>query len=138
MPGVVRFGVSLENNLLEKFDKYIKGRKYNNRSEAIRNIIREHLVKDEWHKGGVVAGAITIVYDHHKRELVSRLMDIQHDYSESIISSQHAHLDHYNCLEVIMVKGKTEAVKELFESLRSSKGVKNGTFSMTITGKRVV
>jgi len=138
MSKVVRFGVSLEDGLLNKFDQYIKEKKYNNRSEAIRDIIRENLVKDEWKYGGDVAGAIAIVYDHHKRELVGKLMDIQHDYGETIISTQHVHLDHHNCLEVIIVKGRTEKVKKLFESLRSCKGVKHGTINMTTTGKEVI
>jgi CopG family nickel-responsive transcriptional regulator len=137
MKRVARFGVSLDKALLEKFDKYTKVKKYSNRSLAISDLIRENLVKEEWTHGGEVAGAIAIVYDHHKRELVSRLMDIQHDYGHFIISAQHVHLDHHNCLEVVIVKGITEKVKELFESLRSCKGVKHGTLNMTTTGKEV-
>jgi CopG family nickel-responsive transcriptional regulator len=138
MSRLIRFGVSLDSELLKKFDSLIRKAKYTNRSEAIRDLIRENLVKEEWNAGGEVAGAVTIVYDHHQRELVGRLMDIQHDYGEIIISAQHVHLDHHNCLEVIIVKGETEMVKNLFECLRSCRGVKHGAFSMTTTGERVI
>lgn len=138
MPGLIRFGVSLDKILSDKFDRLIKDKKYTNRSEAIRDLIREILVKEEWKKGGKVAGVIVLVYDHHKRELVNMLIDIQHDYGDVIISTQHVHLDHNNCLEVVVVKGKTHKVRELFNRLHASKGVKHGALNMTTTGKGVV
>jgi CopG family nickel-responsive transcriptional regulator len=95
---VVRFGVSLEKELLDKFDRLIKEKKYFNRSETIRDLIRENLVKREWVEGKEVAGAITLVFDHYKRDLLNILTDIQHDFYQIIISSQHIHLDHSNCL----------------------------------------
>ncbi|HCL90956.1 MAG TPA: nickel-responsive transcriptional regulator NikR, partial [Candidatus Atribacteria bacterium] len=119
MSEIIRFGVSLEKELLEKFDILIKEKKYPNRSEAIRDLIRENLVKKEWVEGKEVAGAITLVFDHHKRELMNTLTDIQHDFHTLIISSQHIHLDHDNCLEIIVVKGKPTEVRELADKLRA-------------------
>jgi len=138
MSDIIRFGVSLEKELLEKFDKLIKGKKYSNRSEAIRDLIRENLVKREWIEGKEVAGAITLVFDHHKRELLNTLTDIQHDFHTLIISSQHIHLDHDNCLEIIVVRGKPKEVRELADKLRATKGVKYGSLSIATTGKELV
>ncbi len=138
MSDIIRFGVSLEKELLEKFDILIKERKYPNRSEAIRDLIRENLVKREWVEGKEVAGAITLVFDHHKRDLVNILTDIQHDFHKLIISSQHIHLDHDNCLEIIVVRGKPTEVRELADKLRASKGVKYGALSIATTGKELV
>ncbi len=138
MSEIVRFGVSLEKELLDKFDRLIKEKKYPNRSEAIRDLIRENLVKREWVEGKEVAGAITLVFDHHKRDLVNTLTDIQHDFHPLIISSQHIHLDYDNCLEIIVVKGKPGEVRELSDKLRSTKGVKYGALSIATTGKELV
>jgi len=138
MSEIVRFGVSLEKELLEKFDKLSKEKQYPNRSEAIRDLIREELVKREWVEGKEVAGAITLVFDHHKRELMNTLTDIQHDFYQLIISSQHVHLDHDNCLEIIVVRGKPRGVKELADKLRATKGVKYGSLSIATTGKGLV
>lgn len=137
MPILVRFGVSLEKELLSKFDNRIKNQNYTNRSEAIRDLIRENLVKDEWHKDSVVAGAITLIYDHHKRELLNTITDIQHDCQEIIISAQHIHLDHNNCLEIIALKGHSRKAQELADRLRAIKGVKHLTLSMSTTGKMI-
>jgi CopG family nickel-responsive transcriptional regulator len=138
MSEVVRFGVSLEKELLDKFDRLIKEKKYSNRSEAIRDLIRENLVKREWVEGKEVAGAITLVFDHHKRDLVNILTDIQHDFYRIIISSQHIHLDHSNCLEIIVVRGKPTEVRELANKLKSNRGVKYGALSIATTGKELV
>ena len=138
MSDIIRFGVSLEKELLEKFDILIKEKKYPNRSEAIRDLIRENLVKREWVEGKEVAGAITLVFDHHKRDLVNILTDIQHDFRKLIISSQHIHLDHDNCLEIIVVRGKPTEVRELADKLRATKGVKYGALSIATTGKELV
>ncbi len=138
MSKIVRFGVSLEKKLLDKFDKLTKEKKYPNRSEAIRDLIREDLVKREWVEGKEVAGAITLVFDHHKRELMNTLTDIQHDFHILIISSQHIHLDHDNCLEIIVVRGKPIEVRELADKLRATKGVKYGSLSIATTGKELV
>jgi len=138
MSDIIRFGVSLEKELLEKFDKLSREKQYPNRSEAIRDLIREELVKREWVEGKEVAGAITLVFDHHKRELMNTLTDIQHDFYQLIISSQHVHLDHDNCLEIIVVRGNPKGVKELADKLRATKGVKYGSLSIATTGKELV
>jgi CopG family nickel-responsive transcriptional regulator len=134
---LVRFGISLEKKLLEKFDQLIKNKNYTNRSEAFRDLIREELVKKQWQEAGAIAGAITLIYDHHKRELVNMLMDIQHDFGDIIISSQHVHLDHSNCLEIIAVKGSSQEAQKLADRLKSVKGVKHGTLSMSTTGEDI-
>ena len=137
MAKLVRFGVSLEQDLLEKFDRLTKERNYTCRSEAFRDLIRQELTQKQWQSGHEIAGAITLIYDHHKRELVNKLMDIQHAFGDMIISSQHVHLDHNNCLEIIAVKGSPKEAQKLTDSLKSVKGVKHGTLSMSTTGKDI-
>jgi CopG family nickel-responsive transcriptional regulator len=132
---LVRFGVSLEGDLLRKFDSYIGAEGYDNRSKAIADLIRKEFVSDVFEKGGTVAGAVTIVYDHHKREVVNKLLDIQHDHGGIIISAQHVHLDHDNCLEIIAVRGAGAKVRSLADALKSVKGVKHSTLSVTTSGK---
>lgn len=130
-----RFGVSLDQELLRKFDAFIGAEGYSNRSKAIADLIRKEFVSDVFAKGGTVAGAVTIVYDHHKREVVNRLLDIQHDHGTIIISAQHVHLDHDNCLEIIAVKGPGAGVRVLADALKAVKGVKHSTLSVTTSGK---
>ena len=137
MPKLVRFGVSLEKELSDKFDRLIREKKYTNRSEAIRDLIREDLIKKQWQEGAEIAGTITMIYDHHKRELVTKLMDIQHDFGGIIISTQHIHLDHHNCLEIIAVKGRPRQAQELADTLKAVKWVKHTTLSMSSTGKDI-
>jgi len=137
MKEIVRFGVSLEKELLHKFDSLIGEKKYPNRSEAIRDLIRENLVKREWIKGEKVAGVIALVYDHHKRELVNTLTDIQHHYHSLIISTQHIHLDEDNCLEVVVVRGKPKEVESLADRLKATKSVKHSSLIMTTIGKQI-
>ncbi|HAN03815.1 MAG: nickel-responsive regulator [Elusimicrobia bacterium GWA2_64_40] len=132
---LVRFGVSLEGELLRRFDAFIGAEGYDNRSQAIAGLIRKEFVSDSFAHGGPVAGAVTLVYDHHKREVVNKLMDIQHDHGGIIISSQHVHLDHDNCLEIVAVKGPGAKVKALADALKSVKGVKHATLSVTCSGK---
>ena len=137
MSELARFGVSLEKELLDKFDKRIKKKNYPNRSEAFRDLIRQELVTKEWQEGREIAGAITLVYNHHKRELVNRLTDIQHDFSKIIISTQHIHLDHDNCLEIVALRGNPKEAEKLADTLKSVKGVKHGTLSMSSTGRDI-
>ena len=118
MSNLVRFGVSLDKELLRKFDERIKEKKYTNRSEAIRDLIRDDLVKKEWQEGKEVTGSITIVYNHHKRELTNLLIDIQHDYHDIILSTQHIHLDEDNCLEIVVVKGKPKEYEKRLRNLQ--------------------
>lgn len=137
MSKVFRFGISLEKNLLDKFDLLIRDKNYSNRSEAFRDLIRQELVKKEWQGGKEVAGAITLIYDHRKRELLNKITDIQHDFQKLIISTQHIHLDHNNCLEIIAIKGNPSEVQRLAETLKSIRGVKHGTLSMSTTGRDI-
>jgi len=137
LSGLFRFGVSLEKSLIDKFDRYIRKQNYTNRSEAIRDLIRQELIKKEWKEGADVAGAITLIYDHHRKELLGKLTDIQHDFQKYIISTQHIHLDHDNCLEIIAVKGNSGSIRKLADTLRSIKGVKHGTLSMSSTGSHL-
>ena len=135
MSKLVRFGVSLEEDLLVKFDHLIKKKKYTNRSEALRDMIREELVKKEWTENKEVTGAITLVYDHHTRELVTKVLDVQHDHHDCILSTQHIHLDHHNCFEIIVTKGKSTEIEKLYLKLKSLKSVKHAGFLMATKGK---
>ena len=137
MSELVRFGVSLEKPLLERFDALIRDRQYTNRSEALRDLIRRELVRKEWREGGEVAGAITLIYNHHTRDLMAKVTDTQHDFQKVIISTQHIHLDHRNCLEIIAARGKADDVQRLADALTSIKGVRHGTLSMSSTGREI-
>jgi len=136
---VVRFGVSVPEELLQKFDRIIEEKGYVNRSEAIRDLMRDFIVRHEWEAGdGEVAGTITMLYNHDEAEVVKELLDLQHDYLDEIISSVHVHMDEHNCLEVVIVKGKASRIKEIADRLLSLKGVKHGKLVMTGTGKELV
>ena len=137
MTNLVRFSISLDESLLQKFDLRLKEQNYKNRSEAIRDLIRENLIEKEWAQNAEVAGTITLVYDHHQRGLVQKLTAIQHSYHHMIISTQHIHLDHDNCLEVIIVHGKAHSLKQLTDKLKTAKGVKYGNLAMATSGKEL-
>ncbi len=126
-----RFGVAIPQDLLSRFDNFIKLKNYKNRSEAIRDLIREKFVEKRWQENKPVYGVISIVYNHHKRELVDKIIDIQHDYQCLIIASQHVHLTHDSCLEVIITRGKAKDVQNLKDKLASIKGVTHATLSVT-------
>ncbi len=133
-----RFGISLDSSLLGNFDALIRRKGYGNRSEAIRDLIRNSLVQEEWEQGAKeTVGSITIVYSHDTRELTDTLTDIQHSHHASVISSMHVHLDHHNCLEVIVVKGKGTAIQKIADRLIGTKGVKHGKLILTTTGKHL-
>ncbi len=120
-----RFGVSMEESLLENFDILIEKKGYTNRSEAVRDLVRESLLRNKWEENdNVVAGCILLFYDHHQRNLVGEMTDIQHDFHDVILATTHFHLDHQNCLEMIVVKGKTQSLRTLRDKLASLKGVK--------------
>jgi len=137
MSDLFRFGVSLEKGLLDKFDRLIREKNYSNRSEAFRDLIRQELVKKQWQEGKEIAGAITLIYNHHKREILNKTTDIQHDFQKVIISTQHIHLDHNNCLEIIAIRGNPKQTKRLESTLKSIKGVKHVTLSMSSTGREI-
>ncbi len=137
MSGAVRFSVSLGGDLLKQFDAMWKGDGHPTRSEAVQGLIRQSLVQKEWKSGKDVAGSIVIVYDHHQKSLASKLVDVQHDFEHVVVATQHAHLDHDNCLESIIVKGKASEVEQLVKKLKSIKGLKHASLMMTTTGKEV-
>lgn len=128
-----RIGVAIDSDLLEKFDQHIAGRGYTNRSEAFRDLIRDALVDVASERpDSDVIGSVTLVYDHHVRMLSDKLTDLQHDSYHNIVSTLHVHLDHDNCLEVLVVRGKAEEVRRVADALISTRGVKHGR--LTITG----
>ena len=138
MAKIKRFGVSLEEELLDQLDRFVRENNFANRSQGIRNLIRERLVAKEWTEGKEVAGAITLVYNHHKRELLETITHMQHHFLPLIISTQHIHLDGDNCLEIVAVKGKSEEVKKLFRKMKGIKGIKHSSLAVTTTGKKMV
>ncbi len=128
---VKRFGVSLEEDILDALDKLVIKHSFPNRSQAIRHLVKSTLVIDKVDENKVVAGAIVIVYDHHKRELNNKLMHVQHDYHELILSTQHVHLQHDLCLETIAVKGRAKMLIELADKIVGTKGIKHGKLVIT-------
>jgi len=138
MSTLKRFGVSLDSELLKKFDKLIGKKGYGNRSEAIRDLIREDLVSEEWETGEKeTVGVFSLVYDHHMSDLSQVINTIQHHNLDIIRSSTHVHIDHKNCLEVIILKGKSREIKKLTDQLASTKGIKHGKLIMTSTGSEI-
>ena len=136
MGETVRFGISIDDRLLERFDHLIAEKGYVNRSEAIRDLIRNMLVEERWEHGDEeLVGTVTMVFDHHARELSRKLNQQQHHHHQEVISSLHVHLDHDNCLEVVVVKGKAAAVRRLASELIGTKGVKHGKLVTTTTGE---
>ena len=126
MAELVRFGVAMEQPLLDKFDQLVERRGYTNRSEALRDLVRRELDQDAWQRGQNTVATITLIYDHHVRELTERLTEIQHDSGSLILSTLHVHLDHHHCLEVIAAKGPARVLKTLAERLLGTKGVVSG------------
>ncbi len=138
MSGLIRFGISMEKDLLGRLDQEIVKRGYPNRSEAIRDLIRNQLVEIDWSREEEeVAGTITLIYDHHVRGLSDLLLEMQHRHHEMIISVMHVHLEHDHCLEVMVVKGRASEARELAGRLIGVKGVKHGKLTITSTGKRL-
>jgi CopG family nickel-responsive transcriptional regulator len=130
-----RFSISLDEKLLKIFDEQRKDRSYSNRSEAIRDLIRKAFVKEEWQADKQVMGVISLVYDHHQHKLQEKVTLVQHDFHHQIVSTTHVHMDHDNCLEVIVVKGKAKEVQDLADRLTALKGVRDGNLAMSSTGK---
>ncbi|MFC2100313.1 nickel-responsive transcriptional regulator NikR [Bacteroidota bacterium] len=128
---VKRFGVSLEEDLLQSLDELVKKHHFPNRSQAIRYLVKKNVVEDEWNENKYVAGAIVLVYDHHRRDLSNKSTSLQHDFHDLVLSVQHVHLDHDNCLETIAVKGHASRLKMLSDKLIAIKGIKHGKLVMT-------
>ena len=124
---ITRFGVSIEPELLKKFDRIIKKKGYYNRSEAIRDIIRDNIIKvDTCNLDLEAVGTLTMIYDHHEGTLTNKLLDLQHNHFNEILSTTHIHIDHHNCLEVLVLKGKTGNIKKLADNIKALKGIKHG------------
>lgn len=132
MNKVVRFGVSIEKDLNDKFAAWMKRKGYRNRSEAIRDLIRDRLVNEEWQGGEEEAvGSVSLVFNHESRELAARLTRVQHQQLGHIVASLHVHIDHHNCLEVLVLRGRARDIQKLGDSLLSTKGVKHGSTAFT-------
>jgi CopG family nickel-responsive transcriptional regulator len=129
---VIRFGVSIEPDLLKKFNKMIKKEGYTNRSEAIRDIIRKNLINDKKRDPETkVIGTLTMIYDHHTGNLTNKLLDLQHNHHNEILSTTHIHIDHHNCLEVLVLKGKAGQIQKLADNIKALKGIKHGELVIT-------
>jgi len=134
---IVRFSVSLDKALVDEFDRKIKTERCPTRSKAVGDLIRAGLVQTEWKAGQDVVGAIVLVYDHHKSDILQRLTKVQHDCHDAIISTQHIHLDHDNCLEIVAVRGKPGEVESILKRLKAVKGLKHVSLAAGTTGVRL-
>jgi CopG family transcriptional regulator, nickel-responsive regulator len=134
---IVRFSVSLDKDLVAEFDRKIKAERCPTRSKAVGDLIRAGLVQTEWQAGTQVVGAIVLVYDHHKRHILQRLTDVQHDCHAVIISTQHVHLDHDNCLEIVAVRGSPAEIDAILKRLKAVKGLKHVSLAAGTTGTRL-
>ena len=135
---VVRLGVSLPSDLLRPFDRLVERRGYQSRSEAVRDRLRKTFIEEEWKESASdVAGTLTLVYDHHNRDLPGRLMDIQHDHHDLVVTTQHVHLDHHNCLEVLVLRGPAREIERLADRIIACNGVKHGVFVPSTTGRTI-
>ena len=137
MTNITRISISVEESLLKRFDVLCEKQGYPTRSEAIKQLMRSSLIRDEWTKGETIAGVITIIYDHHKSTILQKIVEAQHDFGEMVVCSQHAHLDHDNCMENIIVRGEVEKIESLHRKLAAIKGMKHTVLSMSTTGKNV-
>lgn len=137
MTTLVRFSTSIEKPLYKSMERLLRKSGYSNRSEFVRDIIRERLVQEEWKLNEDAVGTITLIFDHHKRQLSERLLELQHDHHKDILASTHVHLDHDRCVETILVKGRAQKIEELANMLRKEKGVLHASLSLGSTGKRL-
>ena len=137
MSDLARTGVSLEEDLLQEFDRLITKRGYKNRSEAFRDLIREALLTETVHSNKPVVGTLTLVYDHHTPNLSEKLTDAQHTAGASVLAATHVHLDHHYCLEVVIMKGKSKDLQELADHMLALRGVELGKLVLTNSGKDI-
>ena len=132
MSQLARIGVAIDADLLASFDALIEKQGYENRSEAFRDLIRDRLIRAESEQPNKeVVGTLTLVYDHHQRNLTERITNLQHDHHGVVVSTLHVHLDHHNCLEVLILRGKSKVVRQLADLLVSIKGIQHGQLAMT-------
>ncbi len=132
---LTRFGVSIPHSLLASFDSLIDKSGYANRSEALRDLIRDYIVEREWESDEETIGTVTLVYDHHIREVAEALTHIQHEMGDAIVSALHVHLDHHLCLEVIVAKGKSSEIRKLADRLMGTRGVVHGKLTSATVGR---
>jgi len=137
MSDLVRTSVSIERPLLNRLEKMIRGSRYTNRSEFIRDMIRERLVQQEWERDQEVVGTITLIYDHHVRLLNEKLTDLQHDHHGTILATTHVHLDKHMCAEMIMLQGRAGEIRRVADLLRQQKGVFHASLSISSTGTKL-
>ncbi|MFH1747581.1 MAG: nickel-responsive transcriptional regulator NikR [Planctomycetota bacterium] len=138
MSELVRLSISLEKPLLKKLTRLVKQSRYTNRSEYIRDLIRQQLVQQQWSdQRQEVIGTITLVYDHHARQLADKLVDIQHDHHDNILATTHVHLSHDLCAEMIMLRGTPQRIRQITDSLRQQRGVLHAELAMSSTGQRL-
>ena len=137
MSELIRVSLSIESPLLEKMEELATQKGYENRSEFIRDLIREQLTASEWESGAEVIGTITMVYKHHQRGISEKLTELQHDCTEHILAATHVHLSHHICAEMIMIKGSGKAIEKFSNALRKLKGVLHVGFSAGSTGEKL-
>jgi CopG family transcriptional regulator, nickel-responsive regulator len=135
MSELTRTGLSIDRELLARFDLAIAKKRYKNRSEAVRDLIRDHLVSEEADSNKLVVGTLTIVYDHHRPNLTEKLVEAQHRAGSKVLAATHVHLDHHNCLEVVIMKGRGGELNDLANGILSLRGVKHGKLVITTTAK---
>ncbi len=138
MSGVERVSISLEKPLLQRLERLVREGKYGNRSEFIRDLIRDKLVALEWDRNEEAVGTVTFIYEHHTRGLNDKIMHVQHEYHDVILATMHIHLDHDLCAETVVVKGRGKQIDRLANMLRQQKGVLHATLSISSTGKNLV
>jgi CopG family nickel-responsive transcriptional regulator len=138
MTNLTRLSFSIERSLEEKLEELVVSDGYGNRSEFIRDLIRDRLVEKEWVKNGEAVGTITLVFDHHARGVGSKLTDLQHDHHDVVLAATHVHLDRQLCAEVIICRGQSSVIREIAARLRQQKGVLHGALSMSSTGSELV
>lgn len=137
MGKLIRFGVSMDKALVDRFDRIIEGEGYGNRSEAIRDLIRQRLVEEQWEEEEEVCGGILLVYDHHKHHLTEKITEIQHRFYKLVISTQHIHMDHDNCMEIISVRGRAKELHKFFNKLRATTGIKQCNIIRASVGDKI-
>lgn len=137
MSELERLSFTIEKPLLSKMERLMRVSRFKNRSEFIRDLIRSRLVETEWERDGEALGTITLLYDHHTRQLGDKLTDIQHAHHHEVLATTHVHLDHHICAEMIMVKGRAKIIRELHDQMAQQKGVLHSALSMSSTGKKL-
>jgi len=138
MANLTRLSFSIERSLETKLEDLVRRAGYGNRSEYIRDLIRDRLVEQEWSGGDEAVGTITLVYDHHARGVAEKLTELQHHHHDVVLAATHVHLDEKLCAEVVICRGQPAAIRAIADRLRQQKGVLHGALSMSSTGARLV